>query len=112
MARTDPRHRTRSFLRSSPAGTGSSMSREDETKTEVEQPRPTRAQRLSALGFLIAFALTIITVLWTSHRVHSPGAGRASEPTAGEAVPPAAVAPGENPTRRKESGETPPRPAR
>ncbi len=69
------------------------MSRENETKTEVEPPRPTRAQRLAAAGFLIAFALTIITVLWTSHRLHSPGAGRASEPAAAEAVPPAAVAP-------------------
>jgi hypothetical protein len=88
------------------------VSRENETKTEVEQPRPTRAQRLAAAGFLFAFALTIITMLWTSHRVHWPGFGRASEPGAAEAVPPAAVAPGENPARRKESGESPPSSAR
>jgi hypothetical protein len=51
-----------------------------------EPPRPTRAQRLAAFGFLGAFGLTILTVLLTGLRVGAPAAGHVLHP-----APPAAA---------------------
>jgi predicted lipid-binding transport protein (Tim44 family) len=64
------------------------VSRANETDTESERPpRPTRAQRLVAAGFLGAFGLTIITVLLTGLEVGSPGTRRAPEPAPAGAAP-------------------------
>jgi hypothetical protein len=48
-------------------------------------PPPTRAQRLTAFGFLGAFGLTILTVLLTGLRVGAPAVRHVLQP-----VPPAA----------------------
>jgi hypothetical protein len=43
------------------------VSRDHRADTEIQQPpRPTRAQRLAVAGFLIAFGLTILTLLFTA----------------------------------------------
>ena len=71
------------------------MSRSDETKIDANQPpRPTRAQRLVAWGFLAAFGLTIITVLLTGLKVGAPAGPRTTEQAPPAAPRPAAVAPG------------------
>ena len=72
------------------------MSRANETDRQAEQPqRPTRAQRLVAIGFLAAFALTIITLLFTGLEVGAPrGARQAPEASPVVTAPsPAAIAP-------------------
>src|SRR5262252_5417629 len=70
------------------------VSRSDETKIDANQPpRPTRAQRLVAWGFLAAFGLTIITVLLTGLKVGAPHGPRGSEQTPPAAPTPATVAP-------------------
>lgn len=57
------------------------MSRENETEVGSRQlPRPTRAQRLAAAGFLGAFGLTIVTVLLTGLLVGAPRGPR-TQPT-------------------------------
>ena len=70
------------------------VSQTDETQLDAGQPpRPTRAQRLVAWGFLAAFGLTIITVLLTGLKVGAPAGPRTSEQTPPAAPRPAAVAP-------------------
>jgi hypothetical protein len=54
----------------------------------ADRPRPTRAQRIVAAGFLGAFGLTIITVLLTGLAVRAPHLRARSEPPA---RPPATV---------------------
>ena len=44
-----------------------------------ERPKPTRAQRIVAFGFLGAFGLTMLTVILTGLYVRSPSSRRAPE---------------------------------
>jgi hypothetical protein len=47
---------------------------------KAKPPKPTRAQRLAAFGFLGAFALTILTVLLTGLKVGAPSARHVLQP--------------------------------
>jgi hypothetical protein len=78
------------------------VSRQNETKIDAEPPRPTRAQRLVAAAFLVAFGLTIVTVLLTARWTRSPGAWHRAEP----ATPSAAVAPSAAPAPTPSPAET------
>ena len=65
----------------------------------VERPKPTRAQRIVAAGFLAAFGLTIITVLLTGLWVRAPRSHTGAEapaPAAGQSEP-AGAAPAATP---------------
>jgi len=43
------------------------VSREQPTDPDLQRPpRPSRAQRLAVAGFLLAFGLTILTLLFTA----------------------------------------------
>jgi hypothetical protein len=67
---------------------------QDRSGGREHRPRPTRAQRIVAAGFLSAFGLTMLTVLLTGLWVRAP------RPRAGvEAAPPAPA------TELSESGE-------
>ena len=84
------------------------MSRQNETKIDAEPPRPTRAQRLVAAAFLVAFGLTIVTVLLTARWTRSPGVWHGAEPATPSAAPPrpAAVAPSAAPAPTPSRAET------
>ena len=72
---------------------------------DAKPPPPTRAQRLTAFGFLGAFGLTILTVLLTGLRVGAPAARHLLQP-----APPAAESRLPSPsaeTRSVSSGATP-----
>jgi hypothetical protein len=61
--------------------TGRNVSRDHRADSEVQQrPRPTRAQRLAVAGFLIAFGLTILTLLFTAFYPRLAGIRDASKP--------------------------------
>ena len=55
---------------------------QDRSGANSERPRPTRAQRITAAGFLGAFGLTIVTVLLTGLSVRSPRSGADAPPPA------------------------------
>jgi hypothetical protein len=57
-------------------------SEENRSDRQPARPRPTRAQRIVAAGFLGAFGLTIITVLLTGLWVRSPTRRGAEAPPA------------------------------
>jgi hypothetical protein len=61
--------------------TGRNVSRDQRPDSAVPQPpRPTRAQRLAVAGFLIAFGLTILTLLFTAFYPRLVGVRDASKP--------------------------------
>lgn len=57
-------------------------SKQKRSDEHADRPRPTRAQRIVAAGFLGAFGLTIITVLLTGLWVRSPTRRGAEAPPA------------------------------
>ena len=61
-------------------------SEQNRNGAHADRPRPTRAQQITAWGFLGAFGLTIITVLLTGLWVRAPRPRAGAEPP-----PPAAV---------------------
>lgn len=70
-----------------------------------ERPRPTRAQRITAAGFLGAFGLTIVTVLLTGLSVRSPRSSEDAPPPANATERAAATSPiSETPARTNAHG--------
>jgi hypothetical protein len=77
-------------------------SEQNRSANESSRPRPTRAQRIVAAGFLGAFGLTILTVLLTGLWVRAPDRRQGSQ------QPPAAV--GEPSSRVERAPSAAPKP--
>jgi hypothetical protein len=80
---------------------GAFMTSEDNRKgNRASRPRPTRAQRIVAAGFLGAFGLTVLTVLLTGLWVRAPRTRAGVEPPPpAVAVEPTEVAPSAAPAQ-------------